>query len=62
MSTEPTPRRKLVEISEVAHKICSDWEQEFVESLLERPEGRAFSDKQLAVIDKIYRKVCESPY
>ena len=59
--SEPDYPQKVTEIAEVASKICTEWECDFIESI----QGRnldVLSDKQKAVIDRIYKKVCDSPY
>ena len=51
------------EIMEVSDKICSPWEIDFMESLGSCLEnGRAISDKQRAVLERIYDKACRSDY
>jgi len=47
------------EIEEVASDVLNEWECGFIENVSGR---KTFSDKQGAIIEKIYRKVCESPY
>jgi hypothetical protein len=50
----------LTEIAEVYEEVCSEWEINFVDSLLDWDGD--FTEKQKAVLEKIYDKVCESPY
>ncbi len=56
----PDDQTKLREIAEISEKICTPWEQDFIESLLEW-EGD-FTDKQRDVLSRIYEKACRSPY
>jgi len=58
--SEPDYRKKVAEAQEVATKVCTEWECNFLDNLDEW-EG-VFTPKQKEVIDKIYKKVCESPY
>lgn len=62
MSGEISYAQKVAEIDEVAEKICNDWEQDFLESMMEYGPGDSYTDKQKAVIDKLYEKACQSPY
>ena len=54
-----TIQQKIKEILEVYEKVCTEWECEFMESVKNQ---KKFSEKQEAVINRIYVKVCESPY
>lgn len=55
--------RKIEEIIEVASEICTEWEYEFMESIEEQhKEGRTLSPKQIAILDRIYEKACNSDY
>ena len=56
----PDHRTMLTEIAEVYEEVCSEWEINFVDSLLDWDGD--FTEKQKAVLEKIYDKVCESPY
>lgn len=47
------------EIAEVADEVLSEWEIGFIEDMTGKA---AFSEKQKAVIERIYGKVCDSPY
>lgn len=49
----------ISEIIEVASDACSEWECEFMESIQGR--SRALTDKQAAVLERIYAKVCRGP-
>lgn len=50
---------KVEKIAEVASDALNDWECGFIENM----EGKtSFTESQVAVIDKIYDKVCDSPY
>jgi hypothetical protein len=57
---EPTYSQKVKEAQEVAAKACTQWECDFLDSMDEW-EGD-FTEKQKAIIDRIYNKVCESSY
>jgi len=51
------------EIREVMFKVCTQWECDFMESIAKQVErGRVLSEKQKKIVDRIYEKVCESPY
>ena len=58
--SEPDHRQKVKECQEVAAKCCTQWECDFLDSMDEW-EGD-FTEKQKAIIDRIYEKVCKSPY
>jgi len=60
MGSEPDYRQKIQEIEEVAHQVCTEWECGFIEEMIQW-EGE-YTSKQKDVIDRIYRKVCDSPY
>ena len=51
-------RQKVEEIAEVANELCTEWEINFIESVQEWTGD--FTDKQKAVIDRIYEKACAS--
>lgn len=55
-----TYKEKVEEITEIVEKICSEWEMEFLESM-EEWKGE-YTEKQKAVIDRLYQRACESPY
>lgn len=57
---EPDHRQKVAESQEVANQVLTQWECDFLDSM-DAWKG-AFTEKQKEVIDKIYKKVCESPY
>ena len=49
----------IKEIEEVASDALNEWEIGFIENVSGR---KTCTDKQGAMIEKIYRKGCESPY
>ena len=54
---------KVEECLEVAPEVCTEWEIDFLESVeVQMEDGRSMSDKQEELIDRIYKKVCQSPY
>ena len=56
-------RKMIDEIVEVADELLNDWERTFLESLSERTTNvEDLSDKQQKCLEKIYQKVCDSPY
>jgi len=59
----PDTRTKIEEINEIAEKICTEWEYEFMESITEQYEERgSLTEKQEDILNRIYKKACESPY
>jgi len=61
--TFKTSSQMYDEIIEVSDKICTEWEIDFLESI--GPHLKhvgAISDKQRAVLERIYAKACRSPY
>lgn len=50
------------EIIEVADEVLNQWEMDFIESIDKLPDKDGLSEKQQAVLEKIYKKVCDSPY
>lgn len=53
----------LKEIEEVASETCNEWECDFVESCSAQvASGRTMSQKQTEIIERIYAKVCSSPF
>ncbi len=50
------------EICEVSDKVCNEWEIDFLDSIECRVLNDNLSDKQKAVLERIYDKVCRSPY
>ena len=56
--------KKIIdEIREVMLQVCTQWECDFMDSIaMQVKRGRVLSEKQKKVLDKIYEKVCESPY
>lgn len=55
-------RRKVQETSDVMDKICTDWECDFLNDMMKRQSHLPYSDKQAAIINKLYEKACNSPY
>jgi len=54
-----THQQMVSEIHEVASEVLNEWECGFIEDQV----GKTwFSPKQKAVIEKLYDKICESPY
>lgn len=63
--TSPDEETMVEESLEVADKVCTAWEAEFLESLQERFETNPdyeLSQKQTNTLADIYQKVCKSPY
>lgn len=63
--TSPDEATMVEESLEVADKVCTAWEVEFLESLQERFEANPdyeLSQKQTNTLVDIYDKVCRSPY
>ena len=53
----------LEEINEVAEDVCSEWEYEFMQSVTEQYEERgSLSEKQEEILERIYKKACDSDY
>ena len=53
----------LKEITEVYEKVCTGWEIDFIDSVVRQYNfGRDFSAKQITVVEKIYKRVCDSKY
>lgn len=61
---DPSYAKKVVEIHEISDKICNDWEARFIQNMITwaAETDDDFTDKQKAVIDKLYEKACSSPY
>jgi len=56
-------RTMIEEINEIADKICTEWEYNFMESVTEQFDSKGeLSGKQQEVLHRIYKKACESPY
>lgn len=56
-------RTMIEEINEIAEKICTPWEYEFVESITEQFEERgSLTEKQEDILHNLYKKACASPY
>ncbi len=53
-------RQKVDEVLEIAHLICNEWEIRFLQDMTEWTG--IFTEKQKAVIEKLYKRACESPY
>lgn len=62
MNTNRDYERMYDEIMEVSDEICSAWEIEFLESIEGRVRRGLLTDKQKAVLERIYDKACKSPY
>lgn len=59
----PDTRTMIEEINEIAEKICTEWEYEFMESITEQFQERGtLTDKQIGIVERIYEKACDSPY
>ena len=59
----PDLKRKIEEINEVAEEFCTEWEYEFMQSVTTQFEVRgSLSDRQKAIVDRIYDKACDSPF
>lgn len=56
----PNNREMISEIMEVYGDVCTEWEIEFIDSLNDW-DGK-FTEKQQAVLERIYKKVCDSEY
>jgi hypothetical protein len=50
------------EVMEVSDRICNEWEIDFLEGIARRAQQERLTEKQLAILERIYRKACESPY
>jgi len=51
------------EIDEISERLdLSEWEMSFLEDIKTRAHDGTLSEKQAAVLEKIYRRACESPY
>jgi hypothetical protein len=60
MSDEPSDREKVTQSLEVSKKVCTEFECDFLDSL-SRWKGE-YTVKQKAVLEKIWKKVCDSPF
>ncbi len=58
--SDVTYLQKVEEIEEVISKIGNQWECEFIDDMTTW-DGE-HTDKQKAVIDRLYEKACKSPY
>ena len=59
----PDLRTMIEEINDIADEICSEWEYDFMGSITEQFEERgSLSEKQEEILERIYKKACESPY
>jgi len=53
----------IEEINDIAEKICTEWEYDFMGSITEQFDSRGtLTDKQQEILERIYKKACESPY
>ncbi len=57
-----TQKQKWQEVEEVIKKIGSEWECNFVDSIKARAMKEQLSQKQLEVLDNLFRRACASPY
>ena len=56
-------RTMIEEINDISEKICTEWEYDFMESITEQFDSRGtLTEKQQEILEKIYKKACESPY
>ena len=53
-------RLKVKETDEVIAEVGTEWECQFTASMM-KWEGK-FTEKQEVIIEKLYKKVCDSPY
>jgi len=59
----PDVRTMIEEINDIAEKICTEWEYDFMGSITEQFDSRGtLTDKQQEILERIYKKACESPY
>ena len=61
---ELSNREKIEEIMEVADQVLSNWERDFCEDISRKSEYilNSLTEKQQDVLDRIYQKVCNSPF
>lgn len=58
-----TIQRKIQEIHDVRDKCLSEWECQFIGDIFFQVQsGKRLSDKQETIVEKLWDKVCESPY
>jgi hypothetical protein len=60
VADEPDHRQKVEECREIARKLFSEWECDFLDSVA--VWTGEFTPKQKAIIDQLYKKACASPY
>ena len=61
--SEPDNRKKIDEIIEVKNECLTAWEIDFITSIDEQEKRKGFlSPKQGEILERIYKKVCDSPY
>lgn len=55
--------QKVKEIQEISYELLNDWEIGFMRNV-ERAvaAGQQLSDKRQAVLDRLYKMACASPY
>lgn len=59
----PDMRTIIEEINDIAEKICTEWEYDFMMSITEQFEERgSLTEKQEEIVRRIYKKAVESPY
>jgi hypothetical protein len=59
---KPSHERMYQEIVDVSDEICSEWEIDFLDSIEGRILRGTLSDKQKAVLERIYEKACKSRF
>jgi len=50
------------EVSEIAEKICNDWELDFLETIEMSARDEDLSPKRLVVLKKLWIRACDSKY
>jgi len=57
--------KQINEIWEVAEEVCTEWEYGFIKDLMESgmaEDTDELSDRQVYVINRMYRKACRSEF
>ena len=57
----PDIKTMIEEILEVSDEICNEWEIDFMENISNQ-DPYVLSDAQVRVVERIYKKACNSPY
>ncbi len=58
-----TTERMIEEIKEIEKQLCTEWEITFIHTLHCRVKNdQPLSDAQIAKLQEIYEKACNSPY